>query len=419
MGGKMFKKLFSHKKIACSHAHYFVLLDLLCMSPYYDHYLTKSLHEINNNTKLVSTSFHLDYQYYVAHKTPIYEGIVDIVSRLQIRNALIRRILKSIEYIINLLILIVKFSIHKPDILHIQWIPIITQCPLEKYFLKVIKYMKINTVYTVHNILPHDTGNRYESIYKEIYHMVDSLVCHTEQTRDILVKSFNIDKDKIHVIPHGPLFHDILEEGLSIKEARKQLKLDLSKTYVLFIGLIKPYKGIEFLLETWKEIYQGCPDAQLVIAGNGNEEYLIELKKLITKLDIQNAVNTSFKFLSNRELALYHRAVDILVYPYQNITQSGALLTGMSYGKAIVATDVGGFRETLINNESALLIPYGNCKEFANALIKLICFSSERVRIGNNASQQVLEKYMWADIAQLTINCYYKLLRMDKSNLNI
>lgn len=382
-----------------------VLLDLLSMSPYYNHYLVTALSNIRDQVFLVSTTFHLDKQYYSFNKTPRYKGIIDIINKINFRSDFVRRVLKSLEYILNLILLIIKFAIEKPAILHIQWIPLVTLCPFEVWFLKIIKLMNIKVVYTVHNILPHDTGDKYKQIYQRIYHMVDSLICHTKHASTILTQSFGINKNKIYEIPHGPLFHDV-PDCVTNEKAKEMIGLESTKTYILFIGLIKPYKGIEFLLEAWKEVQEICPNTELVLAGNGKSEYLVKIRDLVKNLNIEKTVNTFFYYLSTQELALFHQATDIIVYPYENITQSGALLTGMAYGKAIIATNVGGFKDTLIHNQSALLVDYGNRRELADSIIKLINFPQERKKIGKTALQQINNNYSWKNIARKTIECY-------------
>jgi glycosyltransferase involved in cell wall biosynthesis len=83
----------------------------------------------------------------------------------------------------------------------------------------------------------------------------------------------------------------------------------------------------------------------------------------------------------------------------------------MAYGKPIVASSVGGLKETLLNGKIGLLVEYGNAKDLADALTTLINSPEERTRLGNVALRELEDKYSWDVIAQKTIECYDWTLR--------
>jgi glycosyltransferase involved in cell wall biosynthesis len=380
------------------------IMDLLCMVPFYDCYLYKSLKKKDGSISLGTISFYLDVDYFKRRGIRRASGLIDVVARLRIYNKKIRRGLKAAEYMLNLGILLVRFSVFKTEILHIQFLPMITVFPFEFWFLKLTKIKKIKLVYTVHNILPHDTANKYKRKFQNIYKIADILICHTEQTKNELMVIFKIPEQKIRVVPAGPMFHDL--PRIESPAARLQLGYHPENAIILFFGLIRPYKGIEFLLTAWKNVANTCPDAVLILAGKGDSGYLNKINRLIQSLGIINSVKTDFRFIPIDELSVYHQAADILVYPYKNIIQSGALLTGMTFGKAIVATNVGGFKETLVNHKNAILIDYGDINGMSRVLIDLVKQPGERNRLGMEALRELKTKYSWDIIADKVLECY-------------
>jgi len=382
-------------------------MDLLCITPMYDRYLCKALQARNPLTVLGAISFHLDVNYFNRFGVHRQPGLLDCVAKLRLRSNALRQGLKAIEYIINLLNLFICFTLSSPEVIHVQWIPLITKVPLELWFLRVLKKRGIRLVYTVHNILPHDTGMKYKDTFRVIYNLMDALICHTQNAKEQLVKEFGISADKVWVIPHGPMFHDSIQ--IKRVEACTRLGYRGEETNVLAFGGIRPYKGLEFLLQAWKLVIDQCPDTRLIIAGNGDKDYLRQIVELINDLELEQSVQTHFGFIPNDELPIFHSAADILVYPYRNITQSGALFTGMAFGKPIVATDVGGFKETLRNGETGVLIEYGNVQQLANNLINLIQKPEERKRLGRAAFEELDRYYSWEAIAEKTLECYKAL----------
>lgn len=383
-------------------------MDLLCITPMYDRYLCNALREKIVDVSLGAISFHYDPDYFRHHGVRRHRAVVDLVSCSAIRNRKVRQGLKAVECMVNLLVLLVCFTIKRPDIVHVQWIPLVTKSPLELWFLNLLRRLGTKVVYTVHNLLPHDTGTRYADLFSKVYRDMDALICHTEGTKSDLVRELNVAPEKVHVIPHGPMFHD----GRKTDPADFRRKHDLGSAdvIVLFQGIIKPYKGLEFLLQAWPAVAAKHPGAKLVVAGNADSGYLDKLRNEIARLGIEGTVRTIFGFIPDRDIPVLFEAADILVYPYQRITQSGALLTGMAFAKAIVATAVGGFTETLSNEETALLVDYGDHRQLADSLLRLIEDESARERLGKAVHAELQKNYSWESIADRTLECYGKVL---------
>ena len=174
---------------------------------------------------------------------------------------------------------------------------------------------------------------------------------------------------------------------------------------VLCQGFIKPYKGIPFLLEAWQKVHASGARARLVIAGTGEPQLLRQLEQQAAALGVQPTVDFNFRFFSAQEMGQLHEAAEILVFPYKAITMSGALMTGVSYRKPIVATKLPAFEHVLTDGETGILIDYGDVEGLASALLRLIEDPVERSRLG--AATAMLEaKYSWKEIAVETKRCY-------------
>src|SRR5581483_10973360 len=100
-------------------------------------------------------------------------------------------------------------------------------------------------------------------------------------------------------------------------------------------------------------------------------------------------------------------AADVLVYPFGEITQSGSLMTGLPFGKAILATALPAFQEVLRHGETARLAPHDDADAFAAELALLTADQRERERLAGNAAAAVVS---WENIARKTRECYEAVL---------
>lgn len=377
-----------------------VILDGLCIAPYYDYYLTKALEKKYDEIYLLSTTFSNDVDLY---KTLKREKMLDSASKLSNQNKKYVKGLRVLEYFFNLLLLTYSVFRKEVSVIHIQWLPMLRYINIEYYFVCLWKKLGVKIVYTTHNLLPHDTGRKFYKIYKKVYNIADVLICHVNSTKAGLEKEFNINPDKIRIIPHGPLFENFSE--ISKEDACKKLEIP-NKKNVLLLGFIKPYKGVEFLIDTWKKVTERLPDAQLIICGKGKEDYIKSITEKIDSLNLNDFIQTKFRFLTTEEVPLYHYASDVIVFPYKKIDQSGALYTAMATKKPIITTKVGGFKEIIRQGDNGYLVEYGNTDEFSAKMIELLNNKKIMLEMGNVNYNLIKDKYSWYNIADKTIDIY-------------
>lgn len=385
------------------------MMDLWCYTPYYDRYFCEALAGENIEATLGSVSPYQDPGYFRRNGLRNDPGLVDVVPKLGISNDNVRRALMLVESCINMGALLARFVVAKPDIVHVQWTPLVRRLPFEIWFLRLVKRLKINLVYTVHNVLPHDTGTKFVPVFQQVYKEMDAMICHTDEAKSRLVLEFSVDPKRVWVIPHGPLFYDA--KRCSVQASKDRLSLPENETLVLWQGIIRSYKGLDFLLDAWGKIDAKGLKARLLIAGTGEAGLLKRIKERTAQLGLKESVRLDFKFIPEDELPAYYQASDVLVYPYREVTTSGALMTALSFRKAIVATDLPAFREVLRDGDAALLVNYGDVHGLASALTKLIRDRKERERLALGVASAENSNNSWMHIARETRRCYAAVLQ--------
>jgi glycosyltransferase involved in cell wall biosynthesis len=215
---------------------------------------------------------------------------------------------------------------------------------------------------------------------------------HSEHGRERLTGELGIDSARVHVIAHGAFAH--LAEA---PEAPPPFQTD--KKVVLFFGLLRPYKGIDVLLDAWR----GIDDAELWIAGMPRMD--------ISALRAGAPENVRFvpRFIGDEELAPYFRRAELVVLPYREIEQSGVLFTALAFGKPLLLSDVGGFGEIAAHG-AARTVPPGDPVALRGALRELLDDPNALAALTLRAGELARGDYAWDQIARRTLALYEQLL---------
>lgn len=321
-----------------------------------------------------------------------------------------KHVFKLISYLISQVRLSLILIRAKPDVIHFQWF----RLPILDYFLlKLIKILlpKSKIVFTAHNVLPHDTGNKYKKIYNKIYNLVDGIIVHTNRSKEEIIDRFNISNNKINVIPHGLLELNYDENNTNkIKnEVYENNNLD-DKIVLGFIGSIRKNKGIDLLLDLWEEneLLNSNEDIILLITGSCKND---ELKNRIEEISNYNNVITDIRFLPLDNFAAYMKVADVILLPYLNISQSGVLLSVLAEEKPVLVSDRGGLTDPFEIGKIGWVIEPTK-SDLKECLKEIINNKNEIRKIKSNEKlwTKVKQYYSWKDIGKNTTAFYESLL---------
>jgi glycosyltransferase involved in cell wall biosynthesis len=383
------------------------MMDLLATVPYYTAYLSRALLSQGIDLQLGSISYYLDRDCFSGRGLKPDPGLLDAVGKLNLPKGP-RRILKLAEAMLNMAALSLRFLSSPPDIVHVQFLPMLRwKTPLDLWFVFFCRSRGAKIVLTVHDILPHDTAETHKNLFQNLYRRTDALICHSESIRTRLISEFGIEAEKVSVIPHGPFFYDLPDSTASTSAQDRSLAPH--QQTVLWQGIIFPYKGVDLLLNAWQTVEAQAPEAWLVVLGTGSPDLLNELRQQAQRLNLIR-VRFDLRFASTEELVATYRAADVVVYPYRAITTSGALATGLAFGKPIVASNLPVFRELLTHEEDALLVDPSNPQELAAAITRLLENEELRQRFASALHTKNFGSQSWVSIAQQTARVYEAVL---------
>jgi D-inositol-3-phosphate glycosyltransferase len=252
------------------------------------------------------------------------------------------------------------------------------------------------------------------------YGLCDHIFVHTEKMKTELHQDFGVAERKVTVIRH-PINDAFPDTDLTPADAKRRLGIRDSEKAVLFFGRIRPYKGIEYLLDAF-HLLLSDPEAnyRLILAGEpkkGSEDYLNEIQKIVKRDFHQGEVIVRIQFIPDEEMEMYLKGADVLVLPYKEIFQSGVLFLAYSFGLPVVATDVGSFREEIVEGSTGFLCKPGDPEDLAKAIERY--FASDLYK-NLKVRRQELKDYAeanhsWRAVAELTCIAYAKMLERNPS----
>ncbi len=300
--------------------------------------------------------------------------------------------LKAIEHVPQMLLAARRAG--RAEIAHWQWV---TWPPLDRHLVAASGHPRL---LTLHYPLPPRTDRRGLSAEHALLSRFDAIVTHTEHGAGRLRTEVGIEPERVHVIPHGPL--DYLTQLPDESPLPPELA-EVEQPVILFFGLLRPYKGLDTLLEAFATI----EGAELWIAGMPRMP-LEPLTELAARAP--GRVRLMPRFIADPEIPALMRRADVLALPYREIEQSGVLYAGLAFGKPIVLGDVGGFAEIGREVGAARLVPPGDPEALASALRSLLADPEERARLAAAARAAVAGEYGWDAIAARTLDLYRSLL---------
>lgn len=216
----------------------------------------------------------------------------------------------------------------------------------------------------------------------------------------------NVSDVEVSVIPFGidtQVFLPLKVESVFPKES-------------IVIGTIKSLEhiyGIDILIRAFKNLSDKLAevDLRLLLVGGGSKE--ASFKSLVKELDLEN--KTIFTGKVPYDLVpTYHNRIDIFVNVSRNESFGVAVLEASACEKPVIASDIGGLKEVVIQNETGFLIEPKNINQLVEALEKLILNKKMREEMGAKGRKFVKEKYEFALNLKATIDQYEQLIASKK-----
>jgi glycosyltransferase involved in cell wall biosynthesis len=245
------------------------------------------------------------------------------------------------------------------------------------------------------------------------YRLANHLFVHTEKMKRELIEEFHVKADRVTVIPFG-INNAVPATDLSHGEARQRLGMQSDERVLLSLGRIVPYKGLEYLVSAFRQLRAGDDRYRLIIAGrieNFEGYWKAVLEQMQEDLG-SGAILLRDGFVPDDEIEVYCKAADAMVLPYRHIYQSGVLFMAHSFGLPVLASDVGSFREEIIEGRTGFIFRAQDPEDLVRA-VKEYFASDLYGHLGERRPQiqsEITDRHSWNRIGQMTRSVYAGLI---------
>lgn len=271
--------------------------------------------------------------------------------------------------------------------------------------MKIIPLKRAPWIYTVHNVLPHEAGESFISLYERTYRRMQGLIFHTNYSLHTFQQRFSNIQTPDAVIPLGE-YSFLLESN---REPFHEPAKIMDRPVILFFGNIRPYKGLDLLVQAFAEVRKKIPAARLLIAGQAMGSFA-SCEKLIGELNLHSCVDIRCGYIPDAEIPALLNSAAVAALPYRDIDQSAALMLMYAHGVAIVATRVGGIPEVIRDGETGILVSPNDSIALADSITNLLQNRQLARRLSANARADARDRFSWDRIADQTLSFYRQIM---------
>lgn len=289
----------------------------------------------------------------------------------------------------------------KGNIVHAQWWSYVL-APIYITILSICRLRRKKIVLTIHNVNPHENKVLFNIFNKIILFFGDYFIVHSNQNKKVFRKTSHISTEKIFVIPHG-LINSNQTKDINQEFARRKLGYQKKDKVILFFGIIRPYKGLDLLIEAFKKL--DIIHKKLIIAGKCWEP----VEKYRSLINNDRNIRFINNFIPDNEVELYFKSANLVILPYKKFdSSSGVGSLCLAYNKPLIVSEVGGLPDLVYKKDSCVFKP-NSVKELIEKMDSFFKNNQIKTEIDNAIALQ-RKKFSWNRISRLTIEVYNELL---------
>ncbi len=324
-----------------------------------------------------------------AHFYPLAE-----TSLVRALPKMLRLAIKGVDHVASMARLLRRLRRARPDVVHFQWLPL----PLVDGRLLAPFRRLAPLVLTVHDSNPFngDPAARIQRLgVQHALAAFDRLIVHTQQGRERLLQQ-GVTAARISVLPHGSLSDS---QSVGADPMRGTITL-------LLFGKLKHYKGADILIDAYAALPPALrAQARVRIVGQPYMK-LDGLRAQVMQRGVSGFVSIEPDFIADDAVDALFGPVTIAVFPYREIEASGVLSYAVTNGRPIVASNIGGFAETLQDGVHGRLVPPDDVAALTQALASLLSDRNAAASCADAVRALSAEVPQWDDIAGRTMRIY-------------
>lgn len=293
----------------------------------------------------------------------------------------------------------------KPDYIIMQWWhPYFSPC----YAGLSAFTKKIPKIFVCHNVFPHERFPMDKFLTKSVLRKGSAYITHSGMDADDLRKI--IKNPCVETTVH-PTYNAFKMKDMSRSEARDELKISDDKKILLFFGFVREYKGLKHIISAMPDILKAYGDVRLMVVGEFGEDKENYIS-LIKETGTGDSIDIVDGYIPDSGIEKYFAAADLVVLPYESATQSGIVQIAYGFEKPVIATNVGGLPEVVIDGKTGYVVEPKDSSALAKAVIRFFA-ENKADEFAENVRNEAY-RYSWDRMNEVVIRLTEKIDRNEK-----
>ncbi len=244
------------------------------------------------------------------------------------------------------------------------------------------------------------SGRTRRTLRKRFFSRAEKIVAVTKGIKTGLNERYGIPLEKMVVVHNGA--NTELFKPMDKDLCRRELNLKKDGKYLLFVGNLIPWQGVDDIIKAIPSVLEAIPDSELLIVGDGPQRD--ELEKLAENLGLTEVIRFT-GFVPYDRVPLYIGASEVCLAP-KKVLGSGysplKLYEYMACGRPVIASRVEGFQ--VLEDGAGLLFEPDNVEELATKSVELLSDQELMDSMGQRGRKIVEEEYSWKVVAERVTN---------------
>ena len=264
----------------------------------------------------------------------------------------------------------------RPCVLVLQWW---TGAVLHNFLILAVAARAVRASVIIEFHEAQDTGEMavrgaqgyVDRVFPLLLRLAAGVVVHSEFDRELVQSRLAVDRQVAEVIPHGPYDEGARPDPTVLRRA------DTGDREILWFGVIRPYKGLEDLVEAFDLLdAHEVANLRLTVVGETWEGWTRPIEA-VAESRYASRISLVNRYVTDQELAGYLARAHAVALPYRRSSSSGPLAMAMAHGLPVIVSEVGGLVEAARDYEGAVFVAPGDVKALAEAIRAVVAETGE------------------------------------------
>jgi len=268
---------------------------------------------------------------------------------------------------------------------------------VDKFLAEIAEFVTRggDIVWTIHNSIEHDCKylEAERRLRGGICELATRVHIHSKLGIPEIEKHYALPREKLVIVPHGN-YVGYYSDFVTRQTARKYLGVKDEEIVFLCLGMVRPYKGLDKLLNAFSIVRSRQPNAKLIIAGKVIYPYKVE--QIRSLVNAYAGVTLVPNEVPDQELQYYFRATDATVLAYKSILTSGSIYLALSYGQPVIGPRVPAIQEVIQEGKNGISYDFtAGPQALADAMLEFCCRSPEQHHSMREFAALEIREHTW------------------------